>query len=195
MHFHTGRNWSLISNQILLRDTCKIKCFHVLFTFAVTCTRLMTVKLFRFLSASECVAGSFTVSCFLSLSVTPVFLVLPLWNKFPTCEQSCHTFFFNFCTKLLGILKHYLYFPSFFHNTSCLFLQHKYTNLSVWSLSLHSVSVYPGERAPDRAQHCFVCLCGPSLWLLHLRKPPRCPGHLEVQVVLQGPCAGVLLHR
>lgn len=55
-------------------------------------------------------------------------------------------------------------------------------------------AVHPGDRSGDREENDAVRLGDPALRLLDVGQPPGCPGHLEVQVLLQRPRAGVLLH-
>lgn len=73
------------------------------------------------------------------------------------------------------------------------FLEKTLANL-IFLLSSLSVGVYPGDCSPAGAQRPTVWFSDSPLWLLHLCKPPGCSGHLEVQVLLQGPCSGVLLY-
>ncbi len=55
--------------------------------------------------------------------------------------------------------------------------------------------VYPGHPLWDREAHDSLRIGHLALWLLHLRSAAECGGHLEIQILLQRPCSGLLLHR
>ena len=134
--------------------------------------------------------------------MSPVFLVLPLCNERNNPSHT-HTHTHTDCFRPTWLFLH-LHFDetqatvsvSCPHPLDTRWL-YSYTlaELNTRFSSLHSVGVHTGDRSPAGAQHGSVCLSDPPLWLLHLSKPPGCSGHLEVQILLQGPCAGVLLHR
>lgn len=155
-----------------------------------------------FIPACESLLGGFTVSCFLYLCLCHLFFWFCHSEMNSSWEKPSHTLFRSYLTVPPWLLAThpggYCLPPSslFLYSFLCTHAQtHKWLYVTVCLLSLHSVGVYSGDCSSAGAQHSSVCLGDPPLWLLHLCKPPRCAGHLEVQVLLQGPRAGVLLHR
>lgn len=151
----------------------------------------MKVKPTGFIPASEYLLVSFTVSCFLCLC---------LWHQF------FWFFHFEICSYVVRNRRTRFVFT--LQNSVCCLHWHTKSHLiyaensrcGVWVCNHHlscscSLGVYPGQCSWAATQHVSVCFSDYSVWLFHFCKPPRCSGHVEVQVFLQGPRPGVLLHR